>query len=186
MPDSIASQPARGIFRRILRTVAGCAAVSISLLCFPHWLPWMIAFWIGMHTFLVLNDAPGYWPLITCLVILLIRLVFPSPGLIALAIAMLVVAIRRMRNSGEAGRHVPSWVAPAVLWVLAGYFLIEYRLSATRGEPIGFDADRPIVCIGDSLTEGMIPDRGYPGQLESIIRAPVVNHGASGISSGPA
>jgi lysophospholipase L1-like esterase len=39
------------------------------------------------------------------------------------------------------------------------------------------------VCIGDSLTSGLLPDRGYPAQLQELIQLPVINLGQSGITT---
>ena len=46
-----------------------------------------------------------------------------------------------------------------------------------------YDFSRPIVCIGDSLTEGLRPDRGYPEALKSMTKPSVINLGFSGIAS---
>lgn len=187
MPDEQSPQPTSGIFRRIFRTIGICAAVSISLLCFPHWLPWMIAFWVAWHTVLVCQGRCGYWPLIACLAILVVRLVPVTPAMLLLAAALLGLSLWRIRiraNPGGFG-HI-QWVLLAGLWIAWGLQGIEYRRSATCNHPVTFDRDRPVVCIGDSLTEGMIPDRGYPGQLESMVGVPVINEGVSGIATAPA
>ena len=187
MPDDQSPQPTSGIFRRIFRTIGVCAAVSISLLCFPHWLPWMIAFWIGWHTVLVFQGRPAYWPLITCLVICAVRLVPATPAMLLLGVALLGVAVHRIRIRDNPGGFVRiQWILLAGLWMPWGLHLTEYRRSATCNHPLKFDRTRPVVCIGDSLTEGMIPDRGYPGQLESMVRVPVINEGISGIATAPA
>lgn len=53
MPQQETSQTATGIFRRIFRTLGVCLAVSVSLLCFPHWL---------RHIVLMSPAAPpGMW-----------------------------------------------------------------------------------------------------------------------------
>lgn len=49
-----------------------------------------------------------------------------------------------------------------------------------------FEAARTTVdvaCAGDSLTSGLLPDRGYPDQLRKMIQLPVVNLGQSGITT---
>ena len=48
------------------------------------------------------------------------------------------------------------------------------------------DLRRPILCIGDSLTQGMIPDPGYPGALRDLLPVEVINRGVSGLSTTPA
>lgn len=147
----------------------------------------MIAFWIAWHSVLICRGAPGYWPTAACLLILVVRLVPTFPLLLLLASVLLVVTLWRYRL-----RQRPNlagslrWGIPASLWILWAAMFVEYRRAASCDHPVRFDTARPVVCIGDSLTQGMIPDRGYPGQLESMVRVPVINQGASGISTGPA
>ncbi|WP_253155000.1 GDSL-type esterase/lipase family protein [Stieleria tagensis] len=175
------------MIRRILRTLAICLAVGGSLLCFPHWLPWMIAGWILLHAALIWRGMPAVWPLATCVLILLIRLSPHTPAMLLLGGGMLVVAGGRRYFRRGADPH--PWTRPAGIAVLVGLWglmFIEYRAAANSSRSPSLDPNRPIVCIGDSLTQGMIPDRGYPGQLEQLLRVPVINRGVSGISTGPA
>lgn len=152
----------------------------------------MVAFWIAWHTRLVQNDAPAHWPLIACLSVLVIRLVYPAPAMLLLGVLLLLGAIwhfrGNVRRDGQQRFRFQRFanVGALALWVVWALMLVEYRSGAVCGRDIAFDPQRPIVCIGDSLTEGMIPDRGYPGQLETMVTATVMNEGASGISSGPA
>ncbi|MCA9135176.1 MAG: hypothetical protein KDB00_00420 [Planctomycetales bacterium] len=187
MPDDDSPQPTSGIFRRIFRTIGICTAVSISLLCFPHWLPWMVAFWIAWHSVLVLRGRPGYWPLTACLTILVVRLAPATPATILLGVVLLGLAVWRFRSRANPLRFKRlGWGLLVAVWMAWTFHFVEYRRSASCNHLVTLDTSRPIVCIGDSLTEGMIPDRGYPGQLELMLTVPVINEGVSGIATEPA
>ncbi|QDV83499.1 Acyl-CoA thioesterase I precursor [Stieleria magnilauensis] len=188
MPDEVTSQATTGIFHRIFRTIGICLAIAASLLCFPHWLPWMIACWILWHAVVVYRGSPGYWPLFACTLILAIRLVPRTPAMLLLALSMVMLGIWRfrLRSQSTPARGLLQTSPVALLVLMWAWMWVEYRRSATCDHELAFHPGRPIVCIGDSLTQGMIPDRGYPGQLEQRIRVPVINLGASGIATGPA
>ncbi|QEG01713.1 Acyl-CoA thioesterase I precursor [Stieleria maiorica] len=187
MPDDAISQATTGVFRRIFRTLGICLVIVASLLCFPHWLPWMIAAWILWHTLAVMKGSPGYWPLFACTLILAIRLVPRTPAMMLLAVAMVAIAVWRFRSRSRPEITLRyRWLSPVMLAILWGLMFVEYRRSATCNHEVGYDPERPIVCIGDSLTQGMIPDPGYPGQLATMVRPTVINLGASGIATGPA
>lgn len=176
------------IWQRLGRTIAIATAVVLSLLCFPHWLPWMVAFWLGWHSVQLLRGKPGYLPLATCCGILLVRLAPPLPLLLLMGFTLATVAFVRFCAPLVLSSRRVEWLAIVVVWLVWGLMFWEYRQAAVSSHQFQamFDPTRPIVCIGDSLTQGMIPDRGYPGQLESMVRAPIVNEGVSGMTTSPA
>ncbi len=67
----------------------------------------------------------------------------------------------------------------------AGMFY-EWRAIENCSSPQTFDFSRPIVCLGDSLTEGLHPDDGYPDALKHLVNAEVINLGFSGMASSQA
>ena len=76
-----------------------------------------------------------------------------------------------------------GWGAVLLLWITWGLMVREYRSIENASEPRPLKAGAPVVCIGDSLTQGLLPDRGYPEQLKEMIDRPVINLGFSGIAT---
>lgn len=70
-----------------------------------------------------------------------------------------------------------------VMWIAWGAMFWEWRSIETCSRPQSYDLSRPIVCLGDSLTEGLHPDRGYPDALKSLVQPTVINLGFSGIAT---
>lgn len=186
MPSRAESQTSPSIFWRIFRALAVCLAVSASLLCFPYWLPLMVAFWVAAYTLLIIRQRPAYAPLYICTGILLVRLVPHTPWMLFLAFLMALLGAMNHRRSRPRRVSGIQFAVLALLWAAWGAMSWEYSTAASRGTPLPLDPARPIVCVGDSLTEGMIPDRGYPGKLASMVSVPVINKGASGITTGTA
>ncbi len=170
--------------KRIARTLLFGSAIAFSLLAFPSVLPWMLAGWLIWHSVLVFRERPGYLPLVACLLIMLVKTVPRTPFILLFACLLLFVAILRF---SDARRSEPrsSWLRAAtlVLWIAWGLVVFEWHHIANCDRILVMDPSRPVVCLGDSLTQGMLPDRGYPEQLKEMIRCPVINSGFSGIST---
>lgn len=186
-PSSIESKPKRTLADSLLsvaRTLLIGATVALALLSFPSVLPWMIAFWLAWHTILAKWNRPGWLPLLTCLAILVVKLVPRTPAMLVLVAALFVVAMIRFRGRrNDSARSAKWWLATATLWMAWGWMFYEWRAIESCGRTVALDTSRPVVCIGDSLTQGLLPDRGYPEQLKSMIGLPVINLGFSGIST---
>ena len=179
-PDS-----ANGRVPRVIKTGLIAFTLAFALLCFPSVTIWMAAFWLAWHSALVLRDRQGWLPLATCLGILVIRLVPRTPAMILFGVVLLVVAFTRFKKHHQSRPRL-SIVTTLAIWLAWGAMAFEWRQIENCGRDLVFDSNRPIVCIGDSLTQGMLPDHGYPEQLKSMVSVPVINLGFSGISSGPA
>ncbi|MEM9588388.1 MAG: GDSL-type esterase/lipase family protein [Planctomycetota bacterium] len=176
---------ARTSFSRVYRTLFCVLAFAMSLLCFPSAVLWMAAGWIVWHAVLAAMNRPAWLPLVTGVAVLVLKLVPRTPAMLVLAGVMLTVAAFRW-NVLRVGILVPARVqftCLAVLVVSWGWATIEMDAIGRSSSPGNYDSTKPVVCIGDSLTQGMIPDRGYPGQLETLIQSPVINLGYSGITS---
>ncbi len=173
----------RGLLRRIARTVGLALIVVVSLLVFPSVLPWMVAFWLAWHTVSVLRGKPGWAPLMACVVILLAKRVYWAPSLIVLSTLALVVALERILLTGSSGKRFGTWPATLCLWLACAGVFYQWHAIGHCDHPVVLDLQRPVVCIGDSLTSGLLPDRGYPEELKKLITLPVVNLGQSGITS---
>ena len=76
-----------------------------------------------------------------------------------------------------------AWIGTLCLWIVWGFVLFEWRTIARCNRVIRLDLARPVVCVGDSLTSGLLPDRGYPEELKKLIRLPVINLGIAGITT---
>jgi len=72
------------------------------------------------------------------------------------------------------------WLAFAITTAVVGFFGIKRTLDAQPSQPITLD-QRPIVCLGDSLTEGK--HGGYPAELQKLVYPPVLNYGRNGFTT---
>ena len=72
------------------------------------------------------------------------------------------------------------WLAFAITTAAVAFFGIKRTLDAQPSQPITLD-QRPIVCLGDSLTEGK--HGGYPAELQKLVSQPVLNYGRNGFTT---
>ena len=181
--------PCRGawsIARTVLWTSAICAAVAASLLIFPGSIPSMIAFWLIWHTISTASGRPGWLPLATCVLILVIRRVYWPPTLYVFVVAAIVVAVMVVviTAAGElAKRRRLHWCGVGLLWLAWGSATYQWHGAATVNHPVQLHPTKPVVCIGDSLTSGVRPYGGYPDDLANLLTVPVVNLGQPGITA---
>ena len=199
MPDAPAmpvdeSKPAASVLppRRLRVSIKGAAraialtlVVALALLCFPSVVPWMVAGWLLWHTVLVACGQPGWVPLVACAAILLAKRVYWAPALIACVGVVSVVVLWRATRRERKPRSSPwaNWLPTLCLWGVWIWLAIQWHISARCNHVVQMDPVRPIVCVGDSLTSGLLPDPGYPAELGKMLRLPVVNMGQSGIST---
>lgn len=175
--------------RPVWKTLALASPVVLSLLSFPSVLPWMIAFWLAWSTLLVVRNRPGWIPLLACLCVLVVKLVARNPAMIAFAVVLAAVAFLRRRNAtgNHASADEPAGkqriVTTLVLWIAWGVMLAQWHSSANDSRSREPSQVRPIICIGDSLTDGMLPDHGFPDPLDAMVIPRVMNLGISGIAS---
>lgn len=177
---SVGMQP-----RRWFHRLPALLAVVGSLLMFPSVLPWMVAFWLVVHTVQTARGRPGWVPLTICLLILVIKMVPRTPVMILFSVTLGLLILYRYKPTWfvkKLGEH-PNWISPTVAWVGWSVLLFHWHAIETCNQPMPWVPGRPVVCIGDSLTDGMWPDEGYPEPLKSMIDMPVVNLGFSGIST---
>jgi lysophospholipase L1-like esterase len=171
--------------RRWFHRLPALLAVVVSLLMFPSVLPWMVAIWLVVHTVQVVRGRPGWVPLAICLVILVVKMVPRTPVLILFGVMLVGMVLYRCRPTlfaKKSGKR-PNWISPVVAWAGWFAFLVHWHDIETCRQPMPLVPGRSVVCIGDSLTDGMWPDEGYPEPLKSMIDMPVVNLGFSGIST---
>lgn len=167
------SRPA-SLARRLARAAGATIGVAASFLTFPSSIPWMILGWLILHAFWTFRERHAWIALAACLVVLLIKRVYWGPGLIVLAGVMGV--------SGSLGlwlRKRPwRWAAVALLAPAWLAMVLDWQASARTSRHPALDPDRPVVCMGDSLTAG-----GYPELLSGLLRVPVVDLAHPGIDS---
>ncbi len=183
-PVDVPLPSARIQFRRVGRTILMTSLVVASLLTFPNAIPWMIAFWLAWHTISVARGKPAWVPLLICIAVLMAKCPYWSLSLIGFAVVALVVAVGHARGMFAVGlRPRLGWMAVLGLWGVWVLVVLQWRAISTCGHPVPFIPSRSVVCIGDSLTSGLLPDRGYPAQLQELIQLPVFNLGQSGITT---
>src|SRR5688500_1450079 len=100
---------------------------------------------------------------------------------------MLLVAVagwwRGRRSNSTLAAPRSNVAAVALVWIGWCVLLWDWQASSRASETPQFDWQRPIVCIGDSLTSGIAPDPGYPEHLAKLLTVPVINLGRAGIST---
>lgn len=149
-----------------------------SALVFPAWLPWMILGWLGLAGIRFYRKKPLWPPLTFCGVLLLIKRVDWPPAFIVLLLLMIACAAldvlsRRRPSFGNA------WLVTSILLVPAWIIMTwSWTASSHTGRHPALVADRPIVCLGDSLSS-----EGYPRILQQRLRVPVRNLAQGGYTT---
>lgn len=172
--------------RQLGRTLGVALIVVVSLLSFPSVLPWMIGVWVLWHSVLVFLNQPAWLPLSACAAMLVIKLVPHTPLLVLLGILFATIGVLRYRRRADPVKlsrwRFAFFVIPWIAW---GAMFWEHQSVVTCNQPRYAmpDATQRIVCVGDSLTDGMLPDHGFPAALAKILSTPVVNEGVSGIAT---
>lgn len=162
-----------------LITLACSLLFAFSLLSFPSVTPWVILFWIAWSSVQVARKQPGWLPLVACVITLLIRPIAFTPAMLILIVILFAAAIVLYRRTPNQLWHQAVGAVTCIAWIV---MLLEWRAIENVSQVRSFDASRPIVCLGDSLTEGLHPDRGYPDALQSLVQTEIINLGFSGIA----
>ena len=177
---------ARDMLLRCLRTLAVTAAVMASLLTFPGGIAWMIACWLGWFTLATLRGKAGWLQLAACFLVLVVKGSWDRGILAALSVigvAALVVGLRRTWRPMGASSNVPRWSMIALVWLAWGAMAVDRHRTVTAGVLPALDLQRPVVCLGDSLTAGMPPDAGYPSELGRLLKPRVISLARAGITT---
>lgn len=170
----------RGGFRWIAGKVVAYVGLILSLLVFPTALPWMILFWLIAAAVRMLGGRPAWGPLAVCVGIVLVKRVDWAPGLIVLGFVMIGVGtcdlLLRRRKALPAKRFAAiALPLLAVAWIGMAWNWRAVEHTTRRPSLL---PDRPIVCVGDSLTVF-----GYPLVLREQVRIPVLDRSTGGINS---
>lgn len=172
---------------RIVRLVAVMAALAASLLTFPAGVPWMVAGWFAVFTWDVVRGRSGVWCLAIPVLVIFIKRVDWPPGLwlnfVLVTVLVFVLMISRRRDAKLARRG--QFAALGAVWLAWMVLACDWHRSAHANHSVGPFDERPIVCLGDSLTS-LGAEGGYPEVLATMVAAPVINLGQPGITSGEA
>ncbi|QDU79293.1 Arylesterase precursor [Polystyrenella longa] len=124
-------------------------------------------------------------PLAVCAVIVLIKNVDWPPAIFLLAAVMLGVGFGRFilfrKQSPQHSSPLIKGMSTIALWGAWLVFTWSWLASAQSSTTPQLDGQRPVVCVGDSLTAF-----GYPEELGKLLSIPVINQGMDGITSGDA
>jgi len=178
--DAGPSSRSRGarIAALVLPRLAFYPFLVASLLVFPAALPWMILGWLLLFAVRRFRGRPGWPPLALGVALLLIRRVDWAPGLVVLGLLMiLAAALDRCRARGPGFRTAALVSAAVLIPAWAGMAWEWSRVGRSSRHPVLL-ADRPIVCMGDSLSS-----YGYPRLLQKRLRVPVVDLAQGGITT---
>ena len=171
--------------RQACRAIAGCLIIVASLLVFPNAIPWLIAVWLLAYTLLVFGRRRGLVCLGACAAVLMVKRLTPAPGLLGLMAVMLAIialGVRHVRRGEPTPSRRFARLSVLALWIAWAGMAVDWYAAAHCHHPVVLDANRPVVCLGDSMTSlGLFG--GYPDDLRNLISLPVVNLGIGGVSA---
>lgn len=166
-------------------TVAAAGSVVASLLVFPYALIWMAAFWLAIASFQIARGRSAWFPLAICLIVFMIKQPEWSLALVVFSLSLLVAAgylfVKRAATTEGTGSR--SRRVMVIVWVFWIVWCWSTSSGIHRSQRLSLIADRPIVCLGDSLTTGLGEDEAYPDYLRDLVSVPVVNWGRPGVTA---
>jgi lysophospholipase L1-like esterase len=160
--------------------------VVASLLVFPNAIPWLVAAWLLAYTVLLLAGRRGLICLGACAAVLAAKRVTPSPCLLALVGLMLVLlalGVWIARRGRPALWRRFAWLSAIALWFGWGVMAVDWYAAAHCRHPVAMRGNRPVVCLGDSMTSQGSMLGGYPNDLRKLVSLPVVDMGINGIAA---
>lgn len=182
--DSVDKQPVVAErlppIKRLIFPVSLVALVFGSLITFPAYTHWMAFLWVGLSLVAFVRHQP-MWPWLGCCILIVAG---KRPGytaefwvLAALFILVAFIDWRWSRGKDESlNKKRLALFALVLITATTAYGIMRWNAANTSRRPI-FD-DRPVACLGDSLT-----DSGYPQELARLISVPVADFGVDGIKT---
>jgi|GEM_PF-1000559 acyl-CoA thioesterase-1 len=191
--ESTSAKQQRTSLLSIFKILWVCLLVIAALLTFPTYLPWMIAASLLWATWRIFCGRIA-WPLLLgCVTVVVIKRVPLTPTiLLVICIMLAVAAIDRHRTKDsnretdpESGIWTRSGRRIVITVFVCAWLLVamEWQIIEHSSTSATLDAQRPVVCLGDSLTSGVHPHGGYPDRLRELISVPVVDCGRAGITT---
>lgn len=166
--------------KRIAIAVGVIALIFGSLVTFPAYIHWMAFVWLVLSLVALANKKP-MWPwLVSCVLIIAIKRPGFTPEFWILAALFIVVALvhwRKNRGKPESLNIKPFVIYTLVLILATTTYGVTRWFASNTSRYFKLD-ERPIACLGDSLT-----DCGYPQELEKLISVPVADFGVNGIKT---
>jgi lysophospholipase L1-like esterase len=163
---------------RILLTAVATVAVLASLLTYPEGVPWLAGLWLLAYALLTARSRRGTLVLAGLLAVGLVKRVDASPA--TLLLGVLLAGTVGLETAYTLRRRPAPWPWLRVLLLAVAWLLLVVEASRTghTSRRLPLDPERPIVCLGDSLSAN-----GYPLELARIVRVPVLDLSAPGVSA---
>lgn len=183
------ASPARRFLAIAWQVCRGFAWVIIlvaSLLVFPSCIPWLIAAWLAAYTLLARSGRRGLACLVGCAAILVAKGVTPAPSLLTLLVVMLAIVVIVAIHIRRRPERRASWrfvaLSVPILWIAWAGMTFDWYHSTHVRHPVTLKGNRPIVCLGDSMTSLRGSFGGYPQELQKLVSLPVKDEGTPGWS----
>lgn len=158
---------------RILKAVGISLIVFASLMSFPSIISIVAGCWLAAASFFTFRQNLRLAS--NCLLVLAVILISKYPER---SVSFLVFLFVLIGGAWLLRYHPKKTNLTLELVILVGvffWFAILRWEDASRSVPLAFDKDRPIACLGDSLT-----DYGYPDELAKLVSVPVLDYGRDG------
>ena len=162
----------RASWRRLPVFLTTVLLIVASLLSFPEHFVGVAGVWLLIAIANFWLQRVAWFPLGMIMVLVAVKWPFPSTAMILFTICVtvcLVVVVCRARLANVA-------FSLAVIGWIVLFFSQLFDTRSSQGIDVGLS--RPIVCVGDSLT-----DYGYPQALAERISAPVEDFGFNGYTT---
>lgn len=166
--------------KRVGRVLLLALAVVASLLTFPSGMVAMAACWFAVYTMAARRRKRTVWILAVWAAIVVIKRVDWPLGLWCL-MCLVGMIIAASVVEGARKRLFPA-LAPIFLWSGWMAFAVSSYQATHLSRLPNAPQDRPVVCLGDSLTS-YTRHGGYPEVLAEMVSVPVLNLGQPGITS---
>ena len=166
--------------KRVVFAVGVVALIFGSLITFPAYIHWMASLWLVLSLIAFAKNRP-MWPwLVGFVLIIAIKRPGYTPEFWILSSLFIIVAFvdwRAVREKRESLDLKRMAIYAFILIASTTTYGVTRWFAVNTSRHLNLD-DRPIACLGDSLT-----DYGYPQELEKLISVPVADFGVNGIKT---
>lgn len=153
-------------------------ALIVSLIAFPEFMPHTFAFWLVVFTVKVYRGKRA-WPFLA-VIPLLIAIKWPEFNwplrIFGAGCLFIAVDYKLDVESKKETLLKAQLVQLVVIWVCWLFYAVCFHLGCNASNTLNLEAfERPVVCLGDSLT-----DYGYPNELTKLVNVPIADYGFDG------